>query len=299
MLSQPPADRRRLVILVTATTLALAVVAIASRAGLPRSARLHNTVTAPRGGSALVGGVAAILVISLVLFVIALGSVLLTGRRGHSEDETEPERRPMATWERVVAIAVPLLLIGAVVAVIVTSGPGKPARQPPIPPLTGAGSGAATTPVTPPRQSPDRGSAIEIGAAAGLLIVIAAGVAMAVISRRRPEPDERDEQRAAVAEAARFSIEDLRRERDPRTAIIAAYARMETLLGSIGVPRHAAETQYEYLRRVMVAADAPPVAVGDLTELFHEAKFSRHELTGADRDRALASLVEIREATEQ
>ena len=84
---------------------------------------------------------------------------------------------------------------------------------------------------------------------AGTLAALAAtGV---VIMRRQPlaEPE------AALAERlARIfdeTLEDLRAEQDPRRAVIAAYGRMERILGNYGMERRPAEAPHEYVSRVL------------------------------------------------
>ena len=57
------------------------------------------------------------------------------------------------------------------------------------------------------------------------------------------------------------AIDDLRRDPDPRRAVIAAYARMEQALTLYGCPRRPSEAPYEYLSRVARDLEAEqPVA---------------------------------------
>jgi Domain of unknown function (DUF4129) len=100
-----------------------------------------------------------------------------------------------------------------------------------------------------------------------------------------------DELRTAVSD----SIDDLRRESDPRRAVIAAYARMEGVLRRHGRARRVAEAPYEYLERVLAELRIRPAAVEDLTELFERAKFSVHRIDGGMKTRAIDALVAVRE----
>jgi multisubunit Na+/H+ antiporter MnhB subunit len=111
--------------------------------------------------------------------------------------------------------------------------------------------------------------------------------------RRTPaaEPDVEEELDTAVGE----SIDDLRRESDPRKAVIAAYARMEGVLRRHGRARRAAEAPYEYLERVLGDLRVRPAAVKELTELFERAKFSVHQIDGGMKTRAIDALVAVRE----
>jgi uncharacterized protein DUF4129 len=105
------------------------------------------------------------------------------------------------------------------------------------------------------------------------------------------EPDVEEELDTAVGE----SIDDLRRESDPRRAVIAAYARMERVLRRHGRARRAAEAPYEYLERVLGDLRIRPAAVKELTELFERAKFSVHQIDGGMKTRAIDALVAVRE----
>jgi hypothetical protein len=98
-----------------------------------------------------------------------------------------------------------------------------------------------------------------------------------------------------VGEALDLAIDELRAERDPRRAIIAAYARMERLFGAHGLPRRAFEAPFEYLRRVLGELRASPGSIFELTALFERAKFSRHELGPELKDEAIDALVAIRD----
>jgi uncharacterized protein DUF4129 len=98
-----------------------------------------------------------------------------------------------------------------------------------------------------------------------------------------------------LARTIESSIDDLRRERDPRRAVIAAYANLERVLAAHGLPRGRAEVPYEYLARVLIALQVRERAVRALTELFEYAKFSPHEIDPAMKESAIESLVAVRE----
>jgi hypothetical protein len=98
-----------------------------------------------------------------------------------------------------------------------------------------------------------------------------------------------------LARTIESSIDDLRRERDPRRAVIAAYANLERVLASHGLARRRAEVPYEYLARVLTALQVRERAVRALTELFEYAKFSPHEIDPAMKESAIESLVAVRE----
>jgi hypothetical protein len=130
--------------------------------------------------------------------------------------------------------------------------------------------------------------------ALGTLGLVSVAVLLTMRARRRSEIDEQ-EVADALASVLDDALADLRAERDPRRAIIAAYARMERLLAVHGVPRHPAEAPFEYLARVLVELHASAASVFELTALFERAKFSRHELDSAMKDEAIDALAAVRD----
>jgi hypothetical protein len=91
------------------------------------------------------------------------------------------------------------------------------------------------------------------------------------------------------------AIDDLEAEPDARRAVIAAYARMEAVLGRNGFQRIPSETAIEYLRRILHALTSRGDAVTRLTALFERAKFSRSEIDGSMKQEAIGALREIRD----
>jgi hypothetical protein len=134
--------------------------------------------------------------------------------------------------------------------------------------------------------------AAVLGAGLVLLAVI-------LLRRRRPDDEVEDEEPETVEEeltaVVSDTIDDLRREADPRRAVIAAYARMERVLGQHGQPREPSEAPFEYLTRVLVRLRVRPAAVRDLTELFERAKFSTHDVDQRMKERAISALVSVRD----
>jgi Domain of unknown function (DUF4129) len=132
-------------------------------------------------------------------------------------------------------------------------------------------------------------------------IVLLAAVAAYVLWRRnRAKPLELGSgEEETVAEAVAASIDgaldDLEREPDARRAVIAAYARMEGVLGRHGLQRKQSETALEYLQRALLGLTSRREAVTRLTALFERAKFSRHEIDGAMKQEAIDSLRTIRD----
>jgi Domain of unknown function (DUF4129) len=98
--------------------------------------------------------------------------------------------------------------------------------------------------------------------------------------------DEADVVREAV-EAGRTALTGVS---DARMAIIACYLAMERSLGQAGTARAAAETADELLARATAAGLLHGAAPAELTALFYEARFSRHDVPEGARTRALAAL---------
>jgi hypothetical protein len=102
-----------------------------------------------------------------------------------------------------------------------------------------------------------------------------------------------------LAAAVEDSLDDLRREPDPRTAIIRIYGNFERALAGASLPRRAWETPIEFMRVVLMRLPLPAAAVRSLTEVFELARFSRHPIGAAERDSAWRSLIEIRGALDK
>jgi uncharacterized protein DUF4129 len=123
------------------------------------------------------------------------------------------------------------------------------------------------------------------------------GGAWIFVRRNRPgteltEPGGVEEE---LAQAIGSTIDDLRGERDARRAVIAAYANLERILASHGLARGRSEVPYEYLARVLPLLQVRQSAVRSLTELFEYAKFSEHQIDDAMKERAIESLIAVRE----
>jgi hypothetical protein len=98
-----------------------------------------------------------------------------------------------------------------------------------------------------------------------------------------------------VAASIGDAIGDLESEPDARRAVIAAYARMEAALARNGLRRGASETPVEYLRRILLGLTSRGGSVSRLTDLFEQAKFSRHTIDASMKQDAIEALREIRD----
>jgi hypothetical protein len=228
--------------------------------------------------------------IAALVGILVLAYVVIVPHRGMRGGAADPERDPTVP-RRAAALAavIVLAIVAAAVAMALVTGGDAP---PPAVSAEGADGAEPWLEATRPADPPSR-----IGVAAGIAGMAILGTVLLVRARRRQPPPPSERPPAGVAHLVDLSIDDLLLERDPRRAIVAAYARMERLLERAGAPRPAHETPYEYLRRVLAAAAAPSAAVWQLTQLFQEARFSRHAITEADRDEALDALIRIKAAT--
>lgn len=130
----------------------------------------------------------------------------------------------------------------------------------------------------------------------GLLVLGALAMIAVRLLRRREELLREVGIAEALATVVDDALDDLRAERDPRRAIIAAYARMERLCAAHGVTRHEAETPFEYVGRVLSLLSVERLPTLRLTELFERAKFSRHRLGLEARTDAIDALERVRDA---
>jgi hypothetical protein len=93
-----------------------------------------------------------------------------------------------------------------------------------------------------------------------------------------------------VQQAVTAGLRELRQHADPRTAIIACYARLEHLLQDYGVPMYRHLTPQEYMGTVLKGLDLPMDAFAGLVELFEQARYSLHPLDDSARHTALTHL---------
>lgn len=170
----------------------------------------------------------------------------------------------------------------------------------PVPPGEGDADLAfppTAVPGQPPRPeaAPARGPRFMWPLAGGAAALIAAALIAALIVRRgRDEAGPTPEELEALSAALDEALDDLRREPDPRRAVVAAYARMEQALTVFGLPRRPSETPYEYLTRAGRTLEAEE-AMSSLTELMELAKFSAHAIDEPMRLRAIDALTSVRE----
>ena len=136
-----------------------------------------------------------------------------------------------------------------------------------------------------------------------LAVLAAGGVTAAVIVWRRGRVGpavaaDADAVAEQLSEVLSETLDDLALYLDPRRAVIRAYARMEQVLASHGLPRAPHEAPLEYLARVLRELNVRAEAAHALTELFERARFSQHEIDVAMKEEAISALIRVRDDLE-
>jgi hypothetical protein len=144
----------------------------------------------------------------------------------------------------------------------------------------------------PGERGADHSTAIAaLTAGVGAGVVGFAGLAI-VRARRRRETDVQP--RAMVAAGARDAAAAAAIPADPRAAVLAAYARMETALASVGLARRPSDAPREYLARLEAGLGGGRAPAARLTELFERARFSPHPVGEDSRAEAIGALERLR-----
>jgi hypothetical protein len=266
----------------------LAVVAIASGRGRPGVSGTTDTIAVANVRD-------VVLTVGIVLYAFALG--LLVWAFWSSRLRGERLDRPSGIGSLVMFFVLAALIWYGInnrpetlIQPVEVPPGGEIAEQPP----PGAGAGDGVEPIRP--------AEFRWPLAAGVAAAGAAAVAGLVLLRRRrvdeAELDPLGKRRLAARELATVvegTLDDLRREADPRRAVIGAYAQMERVLARHGLPREPAEAPFEYLGRMLGELSVRPEAALALTELFERARFSHHEIDAAMKDEAIDALVTVRD----
>jgi membrane protease YdiL (CAAX protease family) len=128
-------------------------------------------------------------------------------------------------------------------------------------------------------------------------LALVAGIALLVMWRRQKAVEHSPEARVAkeLAAALDESLDDLRAEKDPRRAVIAAYARLERVLAAHRLPRRPSETPNELLARLLPDLGVESGSIRRLIDLYTWAKFSHHDVHADMKNEAIAALEQARD----
>jgi hypothetical protein len=226
-----------------------------------------------------------------IVYVVALAGIVV-GLFAHRHSWHEPKSRWLANF----ALVVLLMAIATGVGYFAMTHTNLGDRVKKAQAQQGQGAGA-----TRPRHLGRDAVVVRqadfqwplLAGVAGLVLL--AGIYVYVRRRGAPlEPDGASLEEDIVA-TLETTIEDLRGERDPRRAVIAAYAQMERTLARHGYSRARSEAPFEYLARILRDLDVRDEAIRTLTGLFEYAKFSPHEIDGAMKEDAIDALLAIRD----
>ena len=108
----------------------------------------------------------------------------------------------------------------------------------------------------------------------------------------------RERRRLEAVRAVRRTLLDLESGTDFRTAVMACYQRMCSLIAARGVARQDVLTAREIEGLALAELGLSREGVDGLTDLFEEARYSTHEIGLAQRDRAIECLTSIRRELE-
>lgn len=280
--------------------LALTVVALVLLAivGAASSTSAWHTTTA---GSGVNAPTTALKPLASAAGVIFVGSLLLIWietpksrprKRTRGPAVTELDELGPSLWTagKTVAVVVLTLAVFCIAMLPLLSRQSAP----PAPP---AGLNPAATPGSIGNKGGKAADSLHLG---WLLLPMAIALTVftpaAVLIRRRLQQNlERSPDEPSELGVVRASIAALESERDPRRAILRAYAHMENAFGDVEMARARDETASEFLARTAQRLPKTAGSAAELTERFEEARFSTHALTQADRQRALASLRRVEE----
>jgi hypothetical protein len=284
---------------VGATTRAVGVVALLAVAALALQARRGldwSELDDPVEVSWLRAAVSVLLLLVLWQLARPLARRLRRPKRRTSPGEGDdgPDGESIPFWLRLAALA--LVLGSLLVAWLLLSAIVPGVRQPEVAP-----------------DGPDAGGGDDGGTGLGpswTSLVMAAGVLLAVLAANRwtaarrdraalaTGPDDADGEAARLETAVVAAQEQLGGHTDPRAAIVAAYAAMAATLAAglarRGSSARASDTPTELLTRAVGSGLVSEGPATTLTELFREARFSRHPMGEGHRRAAEDALEAVR-----
>jgi uncharacterized protein DUF4129 len=275
---------------VRAAAAAAAMAVLLAVAALGSNGDGHGSLTPPGSGAASTAGhhilVVAIVVLAPILAVI--GGVLFVYAQVHRLRERDAESlKKIKQRQAKTAAAFMLALVG--IALWIRSGRqfGNP-----------FGSGSSSRGGSGTLGRPGSGHPAVTGndwTAVIVIWVVLTAAAVFLYLRHRASRATRELTPLPVPaeEPGESEVARLQRVRDPRRAVIAAYAAMERLMARDGVARGAHEAPMEYLGRVTLHGHHRVAAVHRLTALFQRGRFSDRPVDEDMRRRAIDAVGEL------
>jgi hypothetical protein len=273
--------------------LALGVLLLVLLGLVAAASRVHHTPGSRSGIHQPPTGVGDY-VFSIVAVVVVVGALFLLYLWVSERDLIAQQRTQQRGTIRALAFLVALGLIGALIAHFHFHFGGTLGR---LANRNVTGRGAALK-----KLAHDKGEAtppqfkwlpVFIATAGGMTVLGVIG--LRAIRRSRLGLIEGYRLEQEFTELVEDTLADLYAEKDPRRAIIAAYARVERIFATYGLPRDPSEAPVEYLDRVLGELRASGAALSRLTRLFEWAKFSAHDVEPKMRDEAIGALLEVRD----
>jgi hypothetical protein len=248
---------------------ALIPLGLAAVAGVVWSLSLAGRITVTSRSRALVAVGAAVLVVALA--AAAAQSVAATRAERDGVEEVEREPAPVefedeaveegADLETVVVLRLVLFALLAFLALF----------------LGGVLIGRADLTLDPYELDPEDDIGVVTGSVADL----------------REVADEAGAEEAI--DALDDALADLERIREPGLAVRLAYSRAQTGFGRDEVARRPAETEGEYLARLLDRLGVSADAMRRLTDLFEQARFSQHQIDEDMRRAAVDAFTAVRD----
>ena len=258
-------DRRRLAII---ALLAIWVIVIAWGSGAAPTDR--SWLGVPALGDILVVIVLAGALVGLALFV----ALLLSGQR---TDTDLPPRKPM--WPSLII----MLLVFAAIVWLPRREPSEETRPTPEPEVT------IDEPITVPSGVVGRNEIVVL-----VVLVALSMLAMVWTRRRMGLLHDSEIESAGLDDALQpilaETVASLELGSDPRSAVLTAYAALESSFADLGWHRAATETPSEFVGRVLARFTAAAGPVTELAGLYELARFSERAISSDDRRRATRSL---------
>jgi len=262
-----------------AVVVLVAVVAVASGGSTPSGA-----VGAHRPSEGFLDAVVSLFVVGMALATVVVA--VMVSFFGRYQPDGSPRKRK-STVQSLVTFLVAMALLTIVVRSL--AGSVGPRLRPPAP--QGAAGGGDSSAASA-RYEPEFTvwPVLAVAALAGIAVV---AWWLAARGRRQAREPHGTTPAEALADVLAETLDDLRAERDPRRAVIAAYARMERALAASGLPRDPSEAPEEYLRKILSDLAVTGRAAARLTSLFAWARFSGHDVRPEMKEEAIETLEQV------